>query len=71
MNMLADQVQRLSDRAKGNRQKIRRNRQIKYPPNSVLTDGNGNILERPLTKNLDCFADPIEWIWGESDRPRF
>jgi len=68
--MSTNQQQQLSDRAKGNRQKIRRNRKIKYPQNSVVTDGKGNILERPFTKHLDCFADPVEWQWGQYDRPR-
>lgn len=56
-------------RADGVRQKYRRNRQIKYPPNLVLTDGVGNVTSRPLTPSLDCFGDPIEWLWGRTDRP--
>lgn len=59
-----------SERAKGVRQKLYRNRKLKYAPGSVQTDGSGNILSRPLTKRLECFADPVEWAWGQSDAPR-
>lgn len=64
------QTTNLSPRAQGIRRKLYRNRQISYPPNSVDTDGSGNILKRPLTKKLLCFADPVEWMMGQFDRPR-
>lgn len=57
-------------RASGIRRKLRRNRQIKYPPLAVKTDGLGNITKRPLTKGLKCFGDPVEWLWGRFDTPR-
>jgi hypothetical protein len=57
-------------RSFGERRKFRRNRQIQYPPGSVKTDGVGNIISRPLTKHLQCFADPVEWQRGFYDQPR-
>lgn len=57
-------------RALGQRKKIRRNRKVTWPANSMTTDGYGNVTARPLTKQLPCFGDPVEWLMGRSDQPR-
>src|SRR5690606_26073724 len=35
----------------------------------VTTDGFGNVQDRPLTRGLPCFADPVEYWRGISDEP--
>lgn len=57
-------------RAQGQRTKIRRNRKARYLLDAVVTDGQGNILDRPLLERLPCFADPIEWLMGRGDVER-
>lgn len=57
-------------RASGERRKLYRGRQIQWFPNSVITDGKGNIISRPLTKKLPCFGDPVEWLMGRGDKMR-
>ena len=57
-------------RAKGERQKVYRSRKVRWPFKSLVTDGKGNITSRPLTKNLRCFADPVEWLMGRGDELR-
>lgn len=55
-------------RASGERRKLYRGRRIQWFPNSVITDGKGNIISRPLTKLLSCFGDPVEWLMGRGDQ---
>lgn len=59
-----------SKRALGVRAGLRRNRKVSYRIGDMVTDGLGNILDRPLTKGLSCFGDPIERLWGRYDEPR-
>lgn len=49
----------------------KRNRQVTFTPLHVQTDGQGNILVRPLVRSprLDCFALPKEYWRGVSDVP--
>jgi len=56
-------------RCDGERGKFQRNRQIAYTADAVQTDGKGNIVARPPTKRLPCFADPVEYLRGLSDTP--
>ncbi len=61
------------DREVGGRADFYRNRSCKsFLPSHLVTDGAGNILERPLIKKppLPCFGDPVECLRGEFDRPR-
>lgn len=57
------------NRGAGERGKFNRNREVRYLPGSVKTDGQGGILDRPLTTMLPCFADVVEWLLGQYDRP--
>lgn len=57
------------NRRRGERADFKRRRMISYAPHSVVTDGLGNILDRPLTEGLPCFADPVEVLFGLNDEP--
>lgn len=58
------------NRAAGDRADYRRNRQITFSRNAVTTDGQGNILARPLTRRLPCFGDIVEHVFGLHDNQR-
>ncbi|RGP41529.1 hypothetical protein BPTFM16_01835 [Altererythrobacter insulae] len=63
--------QRSADRARGIRGKFNRTRKgLRYQVGSVVTDGRGDILDRPQTRGLPCFGDPIEFLFGLFDQPR-
>lgn len=60
------------DREVGGRADFYRNRACKsFLPSQSVTDGAGNILDRPLIRRppLPCFGDPVEYWRGEFDRP--